>query len=463
MKPGREIIFYSVTLLVVCFLGCKKETVFKTYAKPEITINANDTRLTDRIIHFFKDTVYVLAANLSRHNGEVLIIDAGVLVKVNDGLSVTINPGARIEARGTTAEPIVFTSSAYKGSQGFVSYTTTTEHSWLGMAIYGNYPGGIDSTPAGTGILHYMRIEFAGRSYNQSNFQTLPPLLLQNIGKGTSIENIQVSYSVASNSIEISGGNFNAHNLVSYASGGTDFYLKDGYTGMLQNLLAYRHPFFSPQLSSGTTLAGLLIDGPSTFPAISNITVLGPDLQIGTNPKYLDTISAGPFGTVNGSRVASLVIRGGQFHIRNSIFLGFPKGGFYLDERNSAISLQQNVSDFTYSIVHCNDSARAFYLSPDVYPPYTSRDLKDFMMQPGFNNQLFFSSSPFILTDPYNYDFNPNPLPQAGSPLLTGANFETTVFSDPFFGKVSYRGALGSENWLQGWTNFIPLQTNYNN
>jgi len=49
-----------------------------------------------------------------------------------------------------------------------------------------------------------------------------------------------------------------------------------------------------------------------------------------------------------------------------------------------------------------------------------------------------------------------------GSPVLTGANFEETPFSDPFFNKVSYVGALGTDNWLKDWTNFMPLRTRYN-
>ncbi len=457
MKFIKQILFYTVIIITACLISCKKDPVFRTYDKPELTINTNDGRLANDAIHFFKDTVYILATNINRNKGQKLIVDAGTLVKVNDGIAITINQGARIEAVGSVSEPIVFTSSAYKGTPGYIGSNNQNEHSWLGIAIYGNYPNLIDSTAAGTGILNFVRIEFAGRS--RSNSQGLPSLLLQNVGRGTTIKNIQISYSVFYSSFQISGGNFNATNLISYASCNSDFNLLDGYKGMLQNILAYRHPYFSPQLGSGTTLAGLLISGDETFPVISNMTVLGPDLQLGTNLKYLDTLRPG-----FGSRVAGFVATGGQFRIHNSVVMGFPEGAVYIDGKKAAKLLENGQSNFWHSLYHSNDSLRTFYLTPKIYKHYTSQDLKILLLRPPFGSQEIFISAAFMFTDPFNFDVNPNPFPKAGSPVLTGADFtDDPLFTDPFFNKVTYRGAIGTDNWLQGWTNFIPLQTNYNN
>lgn len=447
--------------------ACKKEPVFKTYDRPETTISSNNPRLHDKIVHLSKDTVYVITSAIQRNTGEVLKIDAGTLLKMGDNTSITINTGGRIEASGTAEEPIIFTSSAAKGSQGFVSYSNNSnEHSWMGISIHGNYPNPIDSTNQGTGILRYVRIEFAGESYNRGNFQQLPSLFLKDVGSGTTIENIETSYSVSYSSFQISGGNVNARNLVSYASGNSDFVLTDGYTGMLQNLLAYRHPFFSPQTAtfgSGVTLAGLLINGSTTFPSISNVTVIGPNDQSGTNPKYFDTVRAGAFGSLDGSKVAALVVSGGKFRIRNSVFMGFPRIGFIMDDRNSAISLQNGPSEFAHSIVHSNDESHVFFLTPNTYPPYNSNDLKSFVLQPQFANAIYNDASQFMFNNPYNYNVAPDPSPKSNSPLLSTANFDGVVFNNSFFIKVGNVGALGKDNWIKGWTNFIPLQTNYNN
>ena len=193
----------------------------------------------------------------------------------------------------------------------------------------------------------------------------------------------------------------------------------------------------------------------NTFPSISNLSVIGPDLQPGTSDKYKELT------------VASLLISGtAKFHIRNTVLAGFPKGGFYINSPESGKALQFSESDFTYSFVHSNDSSRTFYI-PDnlvpLIPPVTAKDFKNFMLRPQFHNQLVLNTSEYQFTDPYNYDYGPNPLPKQASPLVNGANFDAPVFNNSFFKKVDYRGAIGTDNWLQGWTNFLPLQTNYNN
>lgn len=463
MKISCNNIATGICVFAVAFLfSCTKDTISKSYAAPQITLSTGDKRLAETDIHFSKDTTYILATDMNRYEGQTLLIDAGTLIKVNDGVAITINPGATIEATGTAMEPIVFTSSATEGTAGYTgTFGNSSEHSWAGISISGNG----DSTSSGSGVLIYVRIEFASGSVN--NDALAPALQLNNVTKGTTIQNVQVSYAVAWGSFKISGGNFDAKNLVSYASRLSDFVLTDGYKGRLQNVLAYRHPYFVPftaaAITDGSTVAGLLISGLGTFPSISNMTVVGPGNVTGSNQKYFDTTSSGPFNSVRGSIVAPLAITGGEFHIRNSAFEGFPKTGIYLGNFIPASSLLAGTSDFNYSTVQCPDQQRGFYLFPNTLPPYTSYDFTDYTLNQSFGNQLYFDESQLMLTDPYNYDVNPNPFPETGSPLLSGANFDGPVFNDPFFTKTAYRGALGIDNWLQGWTNFLPLQTNYNN
>jgi hypothetical protein len=63
-----------------------------------------------------------------------------------------------------------------------------------------------------------------------------------------------------------------------------------------------------------------------------------------------------------------------------------------------------------------------------------------------------------MLEAPFNWDL-PNYLPKAGSPALSGAVF--TGLDASFFNTVSFRGALGNSNWLNGWTSFTPHSNNY--
>jgi hypothetical protein len=443
-----------IGLITICMLlSCKKEVSITARSKPEVIIAAGDNRLQSANIHFVKDTVYILATTLVRNSGQVLTVDAGSLIKVKDNVSIYINTGGRIEANGTPNEPIVFTSAANKGEPGrkTIGSNNLGENFWYGISVNGI--AGVSS-----GNLNFIRIEFAG------GYQGIPgeaSLTLTNIDKLTTIQNIQVSYSYENPSFGISGGNFNTGNLISFASFNSDFIIGNGYTGMMQNLLAYRHPFFSslcPAGCNGLDLSGVVIKDNATFPVISNLTVIGPDVQVGTGKKYFDTT----FISGSAGRVAALLIKGGKFYIRNSVLAGFPKTGLHIDDKASAMSLNFNESEYSNSIAESNDSNRVFYLTPNIYPPYTSKDFKDFILRPVYRNQQFYNFNDLGFTDPFNYDVNPDPVPKAGSPLLSGANFDG---ADSFFKRVEYMGAVGTgaDNWLKGWTNFIPLQTDYNN
>lgn len=52
-------------------------------------------------------------------------------------------------------------------------------------------------------------------------------------------------------------------------------------------------------------------------------------------------------------------------------------------------------------------------------------------------------------------------MPNANSPVLTAASFDNALL-DNGFDKVDYIGAFGiNDNWLDGWTNFDPNNTDY--
>ena len=434
--------------------GCRKaENIRSATARPEKELldftGANSSQNRLKIVHLYKDTVYTLYNNsFTREDGEQLIIDEGTVIKIDavQRREIIIKQGGVIIANGTASNPIVFTSNDLPGNQ---------KRNWGGINIQGKAINN-SANPTGdpddfSGSLNYTRIEFAG-------------LVLNGVGSRTHIENVQVSYAEDRSSFEIAGGSFNARNLVSYACGGpADFYMTMGYSGKMQNVLAYRHPFFGNSANTpANALAGVFIENnpynpeatPYTNPIISNLSVIGPDAQHGSTPSYADTSSS--------FRSAALVTAGNAFfQVRNSLLLGFPVAGWYIDDALTAFNVNFDHSPLTHSIVHCNNSSRAFYIRDGVYPPYTSVDFKSFALREQYHNQLFDKSADFMLNDPFNYD-SPKPFPDAGSPVLEIADFGGSVYNDVFFNKVKYIGAIGNDNWLNGWTNFTPLKTNYN-
>jgi hypothetical protein len=447
------IIFFSAVMLL-CLAGCKKaENIKASAVMPEKEIfgytGGNSTLNRIKVVHLYRDTVYILSEPFTREAGEQLVIDEGTLIKVNITgvpLSFSINPGGVLIANGTKNDPIVFTANTPVGTQN---------KNWGGIILNGksvsNATGGSADITDFSGSLKYVRIEFAG-------------LILNKVGNTSLFENVQVSYSNPQSSFEIHGGTFNARNLLSYACGGpADLYITEGYSGKMQRILAYRHPFFgSPGTNPVNALAGVFIENssfnpvnarPYTFPAISNLTVIGPNAQSGSASFYVDSATI---------RAAALVTTGSTgFRIRNSLLLGFPAAAWHIDDSLTAYGLHYDYSEFTHSIVHSNVASRAFYLKPGAYPPFQSIDFNEYMLRPSFNNQLLNSVTDFMFSDPFNYN-SPDPAPQSSSPVLTGANFDGVIYSDPFFEKVSYKGAIGPENWLKGWTNFTPLKTSYN-
>jgi hypothetical protein len=61
------------------------------------------------------------------------------------------------------------------------------------------------------------------------------------------------------------------------------------------------------------------------------------------------------------------------------------------------------------------------------------------------------------LVDPFNIAL-PNFLPKQGSPALSGFDY---AGMDSWFTQSNFRGAFGTTNWMEGWTNFNPKVSNY--
>ncbi len=449
------LITYSFLLLLLVVTGCKKaEDVPTSPVKPEVVLK--ESRI--KAVHLYNDTVYILNSQFTRQDGEQLIIDEGTVIKAVAGVTangtagITIQPGATILATGSNKNPIVFTSSTITGSQS---------ESWGGLIIQGkavnNARGSAGDVADNSGTLKYVRIEFAS-------------LTLDAVGSGTSIENVMVSYTSRVgqddplSAFSFYGGSFNCRNMISYACGGpADFYITNGYVGKMQQIIAYRHPFFGSTGSfPNNAFAGVYIENnagtpadalPVTNPVISNLTVIGPDGQDGAAPVYNNS------GLTNN---AALVTTGNaRFQIRNSLLLGFPGGAWNLGDSLTGTALQRKESQLTYTIFQSIDTAKTFYVDPAVYASFSSNDLRSFMLQPPFNNQLYESVSDFAFEDPFDYE-QLDPLPKAGSPVLKEGDYTGSYFSDPFFLKKNYLGALGGDNWWLSWVNATPLKTNYN-
>ncbi len=425
VKNSLRALFVFVFMSTIS--ACNKEPQIE-FLKPQSIIRFGDTRLKAKVLQFSKDTVYLLQTDIVRDSSQILKIEAGTLIKVAEEKGITVNRGARIEAVGTPDRPVIFTVANFTGIGGIS--VGRSENTWAGIKI-----SGLNNFSSAD--LRYARIEFAGKFSSAA-------LALEKLDQTSVINNIQISYS-SYQSLSIDSGNVNLSNIITYATYFEDIRILNGYKGKMQNILVYRHPyFFSSNVGRG--LAGIWVQGEGTFPAISNLSVLGAGVLPGSN-----TIEA-----------AIVLSDGAKLKLSNSILANFAKQALYVDHALSAQSLANEESRITNTIFHSVNESAAFTLPRGIFPPFNSSHLKAFLLQAPFNNRQFRYPKEFLLKDPLGYDTQPNPFPAANSPVLTGASFDDPAFADPFFNKVPYRGALGTDNWMEGWVNFLPLQTKYN-
>ena len=186
------------------------------------------------------------------------------IVKVADGITLTIEPGAvftakssvgtslvvlkggKIDAQGTATEPIIFTSDNKKPGD------------WGGITIYGNAPikaangastalsedgnnqtyGGNDAND-NSGVMKYVRVEYGGRKIGDGTSET-NTMTFYAVGAGTILENL-VAYKGTDDGYEFFGGTVSASNLVSYGNYDDAFDWQDSWSGQNNsNWFAYQ-------------------------------------------------------------------------------------------------------------------------------------------------------------------------------------------------------------------------------
>ena len=206
-----------------------------------------------------KKHVYLLMGSVFVTNNAVMTIEPGTVIigDYDSKASLTITRGARLIAEGEATDPIVFTSNRglkRAGDWGGVIMLGDAPSNQFGEgSVASYYPdlkpldyiftnfGGTDST-SNSGILKYVRIEYAGK--NIKGFGHFNGLMLAGVGNQTVLENIMISHS-AGNSFELLGGEVFLEKVVSFKTHENDFEFNHGAQAHLYNSLAVRSPYVS--------------------------------------------------------------------------------------------------------------------------------------------------------------------------------------------------------------------------
>lgn len=416
------------------------------------TLDIRGTISTDQ--HWTKSRAYRLRGYVYVTNGATLTIDPGTKIVSNkDSAGVlVIYSSAKINAAGTAAEPIVFTSAEATPAPGDLGgviiaglATRNGNHSVIEGGVdaqFAAFGGTNDADNSGT--LKYVRIEYAGKAVNPGD--EVNGLSLYAVGSGTTIDYVQIVRGL-DDAFEFFGGTVNCKHLFAYKCADDDFDMDDGYRGKIQFAISIKDPGFTdPKGTTGDLSNNFEVDNvnpsngftlnraPITFPVLSNFTAVGPNGAAGTSSDY-----------GYGMRWR----RGAKFILANSIVIGGQKAGLDVEQDSTASYYATGTSKFYNSLLQS-------YASPfRVSGTGTFLDSTALatLTLTANGSQLFTNAADIQLTDAFSATA-PNLMPQTSSPALsTMATFDAGTLSDAFFEKVTFIGALNTgSDWTAGWT-----------
>ncbi len=454
-----SLLFLSIAVLAV---SCRKievdgdnngNTTLPTTPGENIILSGKIN--TDRTLkagntYILKGIVYVV-------DGAKLTIEPGVTIqgeKSSRG-TLVITRGSQIIANGTADKPIIFTSDASTPNRGdwggiVICGRAKTNNSFNGVAGIGEVEGGINNAEGlglyggaddndNSGVLKYMRIEYAGYAYLPD--KELNGLTLCAVGKGTTVDYVQVSYA-NDDSFEWFGGSVDCKHLIAYKGLDDDFDTDNGYSGRVQYAIGFRdsliadisgsNGFESDNDAGGSNLA------PQTTPVFSNVTLIGPRATLDNK------------GNVNYKRGLHLR-RNTALSLFNSIVMGWPIG-WQLDAGTGTptdLNITAGRMVVANTILAGNNTQLSMSPNPNNF------DLSAYFNRVDGGNSLLINTSDVQLSAPFKYDntvdFNPAP----GSPAASGADFSNGKIAS-WFTPANYRGACGvGDTWWKGWTRFF--------
>ncbi len=449
----RNLILTLLVSLALCTSG---------FAQVWDSTTLNNNNITSNVT-LNAGTKYIMKGFVYVKSPAVLTIPAGTIIYGDKSTTGTliIERGAKISAIGTASQPIVFTSRIAPGLRG--------PGDWGGVILLGkatiNTVGGADTAaieglPVSTapayyggnddndnsGTMRYVRIEFPGINLSGVSGNEINGLTMGGVGRGTTLEYIQVSYS-GDDSFEWFGGTVNCKYFIAYKGVDDDFDTDNGFRGKCQYFLGIRDSNIADVSGSNGFESDNNANNPNNFrnprtaPIFTNVTLIGP--------KRTSTTPINP----NFTRCEH-IRRNSKLSCYNSIYMGYPVG-IRFDGTGVANAFNGDSMAIKNLII-----AGMTTLADTTAMAGNGFNGPNFVNTPAFANRVLTNNTDVMLTNPYGYENNGNWLPLTGSPALTGANFTYSQLLDPFFTATTYVGAFGTINWTSGWAQFNPM--NYN-
>lgn len=421
---------------------------------------------------------YILRKSIFVKNNAILTIEPGTTVLGSNAAgpnnivdnggddtfgSLVVARGAKLNAIGTQAQPIVFT--ARQERDGLNGNPSTKPNPalgdggfWGGIVLLGKAPinfyvagtnaneNSIEGFPAGStddikyggnlpddssGTLKYVSIRFGGYVFNAATGSEINGLTMGGVGRGTTIENVEVIGNT-DDGVEIFGGTVSTKRIAVAFCQDDCFDLDEGHQGF--------HQFWFSIQNAASTLGdrGGEWDGgngstksgtPNNRVRIYNATILGngQDAPSSANTGiYLDDFFAG--------------------ELHNSLIHDFSGAAIAKDAADGVGGGAGQPPASVFS----NNTWGAFAGGPGLLATFNAAG------SPTGTGNSSIGANPLLGGISRTPNNGLDPVPLAGSPLFAanGATLSTfPVDATPnFFDTVDYRGAFGTTNWLDGWS-----------
>lgn len=348
---------------------------------------------------------YTLNGGVHVKSGVTLTIQPGVTIVAQHDETVDyilIEQGAKIDAQGTAAQPIVMTSEKKEagawGGLHICGYAHTNNGS--GKSEIGNAPYGGNNDADNSGTLKYIRLEYTGYAFDEEHEAN--GVSFYGVGNGTTVEHLQ-AYQGSDDGFEFFGGSVNVKYMVVTSCSDDSFDWTEGWNGKAQFLVAYQEGESSLGYAcdclmecdnNGTNNAAT----PVAHPTIANATLIG-----------------------NGGDAQGVRLRAGtQVELYNTIITGKGKP-LTVETNETENALKDGTSKLEYVAISGELSSKQGI--------YTNAD---FAQATGnLTNQEFSWTGKYVGT-------------------LDGGK---DLSADSFFTKTDYKGAVKSgDDWTSGWT-----------
>lgn len=419
MKKTVNFGLVLVTALSMSVVSCKKEgctdpeaTNYNSKAKkddgsctyPEVVqVNQVVTGNISSNTTWSASKIYELKGKVVVKSGATLTIEAGTIIKGQEGSDVNataliIERGAKIQANGTAAKPIIFTSVLDNITMGQLSGTNLDEADagkWGGVLILGNAPvsaadgnteGQIEGIPVtesygtfggsnsgdNSGTLNYVSIRHGGALIGAGN--EINGLTLGGVGSATTVSNIEV-ISNLDDGIEIFGGTVNVSNVLIAFQQDDAIDVDMNWSGTLNNF----HIINNTGTGSDEALE---IDGPEGSTNVNGMFTL-------INGTCLITDGTYPTGDFKSKAQGTV----------ENVVLGKVKISASFDEANSCVDKTDAFSNLTVSdklnFVNTKFSEADVYTSsttcpvPDNYDAFANTFLTSNSAATGGNKTVF--------------------------------------------------------------------------